>query len=276
MVEYIHTLISESKHYVRDDYLELLQLAGRCVGIKVGAVIRKPGAMHHARWMAKAIYTLKMLLMHTGNEVIMNITAEELSSLKRVSRFICTIYLQSWYTSSRVVDAPYNDLLLLERLKIYDDSELSEVGVKMMLRHSWYLSPEVATLILFSDKIDCGVKCKLLSAMTTERGTHRLKMLPGNIYDLKISRAFFTTTRLDDAFLETPPAEWDGQPSYHDSVHFVNNLTCINDCAERGIALIQQFNSSTKNEAQRQYLLQVVEHHRRAFSKSDLTELSTI
>jgi hypothetical protein len=41
----------------------------------------------------------------------------------------------------------------------------------------------------------------------------------------------------------------------------------VNDLAERAVALIQEFNSSlTRNEEQKQYLLQVVEDHRSKFS----------
>lgn len=41
-------------------------------------------------------------------------------------------------------------------------------------------------------------------------------------------------------------------------------LSTVNDHAERGIALMQQFNLAlTKDEEQRQYLLQVVESHRK-------------
>jgi hypothetical protein len=38
----------------------------------------------------------------------------------------------------------------------------------------------------------------------------------------------------------------------------------VNDCAMRGIALIQTFNSSiTKNEKQKQYLLHLVDQHKK-------------
>ena len=43
-------------------------------------------------------------------------------------------------------------------------------------------------------------------------------------------------------------------------------LKVLNDSAERGIALASTFNSSiTKQEEQKQYLYQVVEHHRKQF-----------
>jgi len=49
----------------REDYLELLRLCliflgGGSDGTDIQ--FRAPGAMHHARWMAKAIYALKIVL----------------------------------------------------------------------------------------------------------------------------------------------------------------------------------------------------------------------
>jgi len=57
-------------------------------------------------------------------------------------------------------------------------------------------------------------------------------------------------------------------------------LSVVNDLAKRGVALIEQYNSIlTKDEEQKQFLLQVVEEHRRRFpdsSKKTLTaELDT-
>lgn len=44
----------------------------------------------------------------------------------------------------------------------------------------------------------------------------------------------------------------------------------VNDVAERGVALITQFNKCiTNNEEQRQYLLQVVENYRKVFKNCD-------
>ena len=44
------------------------------------------------------------------------------------------------------------------------------------------------------------------------------------------------------------------------------NLKVVNDTAERGVKLIQDYNSIiTNDEDQKQYLLQVVQQHRRNF-----------
>ena len=46
-------------------------------------------------------------------------------------------------------------------------------------------------------------------------------------------------------------------------------MKVVNDTAERGIALMQQYNSSlTKNEEQKQFLLRLVERHRKTFPSS--------
>ena len=50
------------------------------------------------------------------------------------------------------------------------------------------------------------------------------------------------------------------------SSQIVRNLAVVNDHAERGVALIQEFNGClTKDEQQLQFLLQVVADHRKAF-----------
>ena len=142
----------------REDYLELLRLAARCVGVEVDAAIRRPGAIHRARWMAKAIYCLKMLITYSGNEHLLKLTGRQLRGLQRFGRFVCLVYIQSWYTCRSAADAAFNDIALQQRIREYDDVDISRIGQKMLKRHSWYVSPELATMILFSDKIDNSMK----------------------------------------------------------------------------------------------------------------------
>ncbi len=55
---------------------------------------------------------------------------------------------------------------------------------------------------------------------------------------------------------------------------FVLNVEVVNDCAERGIHLINDFKNSTFDENQQEYLFQVVENHRKridSLKKSDLS-----
>ena len=54
----------------------------------------------------------------------------------------------------------------------------------------------------------------------------------------------------------------------------LSEIKVVNDLAERGVALIQQYNNClTRSEEQKQYLLQVIEEHRKKFpsvSKKDI------
>ena len=49
-----------------------------------------------------------------------------------------------------------------------------------------------------------------------------------------------------------------------------------NDCAERGVKLIDDFKKSTQNEQQRQYVFQIVEHHRRMLSSLNKENLQSV
>ncbi|KAG0710388.1 hypothetical protein GWK47_022912 [Chionoecetes opilio] len=77
---------------------------------------------------------------------------------------------------------------------------------------------------------------------------------------------FFRKLHLDEAFLDLPPDSWQMDEGFQRSSQIVRNLAVVNDHAERGVALIQEFNGSlTKDEEQLQFLLQVVADHRKAF-----------
>ena len=61
------------KSHLREDYRELLELSIIYLGGEPprGRRIRKPGAMHHARWMAKAIYAFKIFLFRAQFKLTM-------------------------------------------------------------------------------------------------------------------------------------------------------------------------------------------------------------
>lgn len=76
--------------YTRSDYEELLQLAIMCLDPDTRYDFKLPGAIHHARWMAKAIYGLKMHLFRH------QFSPRDVSydSLKRFVLFVLRIYLK--------------------------------------------------------------------------------------------------------------------------------------------------------------------------------------
>jgi len=161
-------------------------------------------------------------------------------------------------------------------LETFDDAALTSTGLHMMQRHSWYLSPELAMFSLFSNLIINDEKAQIVHNMATERGSHLLKSLPKTISELRGSRAFFLTTGIDDSFLDIPVDNWQFTQSFKEAAAMINHIVCINDCAKRGVALMQTFNATTKDEEQLQYVLQVVEQHRETFPKCDRDYLANM
>ena len=101
------------KDFTRDDYKELLILAKIFIGkIPVDKVVfRKPGACHHARWMAKAIYALKIFFFRKS----FGLSKQQEQKIFEVSLFVVFIYLEAWFTAPLPIKAPNHDLKFLKK-----------------------------------------------------------------------------------------------------------------------------------------------------------------
>ena len=71
-----------------------------------------PGAMHNARWMAKAIYSLKILLFREQGVI-------------EVCLFIIEFYSYYWFKFTLPLKAPAANLDLLQKLVLKDSSTLN-------------------------------------------------------------------------------------------------------------------------------------------------------
>jgi len=131
-------------------------------------------------------------------------------------------------------------------------------------------------LPFFSSLLSNSDKQKLVDNMISGRGPHLIKDLPSNVAQLHVSRIFFETTGCDDSFLSAVVEDWPAMQSFQQALSTVTKLPCVNDCAERGVVLTEKFNSTTKDESEKQYLLKVVEQHRKTFSKLTSHELANI
>ena len=69
-------------------------------------VVRAPGANHNARWMAKALYTLKIALLRNQ---LQNVYSEkELENIHILEIFLVVFYTKQLLTSANTRDAPGN------------------------------------------------------------------------------------------------------------------------------------------------------------------------
>lgn len=272
----------------REDYLEILELTLLFLGETppYEVQLRKPGAFHHARWMAKVIYCIKIYLFR--DQFDMTLTEE--SELLEFCLFITLIYVKSWSTAPNALDAPINDLNLCKDLMAYAEinASASDAAVIAFQRHLWYLGPNLLPLSLFSSKVSADVKLKMIqcaralpkTAVKKEGRKYDSKVFPANLnlnsfVDANFFK-FFNRFYINQHFLNTHPNEWDNRPDFKDHVLRLSKLKVVNDSAERGIAMISTFNNSiTQDEDQKQFLLQVIEKHRKEFPTCKKSTLAT-
>lgn len=112
----------------RDDYLELLQLSFIFLGgsLDGGVTFQAPGATHNARWMAKAIYSLKIYFFQ--DQVIL--TPQEITGLTSICLFVSLVYACYWHEAPVARRAPFNELTLLAQLHEYPDRVIREAAVE--------------------------------------------------------------------------------------------------------------------------------------------------
>lgn len=84
--------------------------------------------------------------------------------------------------------------------------------------------------------------------------------------------------KINDTFLQLPAETWGDNDDYLQGKSCIRNLRVVNDTAERGVKLFEDYNTIlTKNEEEKQFILQVVEHNRKIVStetsKKALTNL---
>lgn len=149
----------------RDDYKELLELTIIFLGQEPpnGIFFKVPGPIHHARWMSKAIYSLKIYLFR--NEF--KLTLKENNALRDLCIFIVRIYIRQWFCAQVAALAPNMDLQFIKDLILYKDVDvqISKAALKKMCGHLWYLTPEVTSLSFFDDEVSSDTKIKMVKAM---------------------------------------------------------------------------------------------------------------
>ncbi|XP_039443340.1 uncharacterized protein LOC120423555 [Culex pipiens pallens] len=260
------------KNYIRRDYEELLQLGLMCVSDECNYSFRIPGATHHARWMSKAIYCLKMYLLrgqYPGEDGFPE-------QLKRFVTFILKVYLEGWYKAPLATSAPRNDLEFLEKLDNYPDREIGEATYAKMVTHLWYLSDINIGLAFFDPKVSDETKKEMFSRLTIKRDrrdSHKLVKF-GKIYNVaeyvsQNTLDFFNILRISTSFLFLDPASWPTNEHFIEGQQLCESLSVINDCAERAISICSTYNNvGPKSDCEKSELIIAVAKNRREQNNS--------
>lgn len=77
------------------------------------------------------------------------------------------------------------------------------------------------------------------------------------------SISFFLKLGLDTSWLKDDCENWQENINYQVCLNAVNNLPVVNDVAERGVKLMQEYNDLfTKDEDQKQFIIQILDDYR--------------
>ena len=233
-----------------------------------GVSFKKPGAVHKARWLNKIIYAFKIYLFKSQ----FKLSKLHMQALKRFCNFLVNGYVKAWHTAPLAVSAPNNDF---EYLKLLTSRKgvLWEKAALKLAKHLWYLSPELMGLAFFDNNVSVELKRLMVQALNKypEDAVSRNTLNLAEISKLTLAdfissetRNFFTRLNINTSFLTDDPAEWCANKKYLLGKRKAQSIAVVNDNAERSVALMTEFNGKiTRNEQQVQYLLQVVEEHRK-------------
>src|SRR6218665_1771585 len=173
------------KRQVRDDYRELLELSVVFLGGTPPRGIRfqYPGAIHRARWMARAIYSVKMWLFHKQYEPL-QLGSKRLQKscgpshrkqmrkhLNEVCLFVTGMYIKYWFQSPLSAAAPRNDLNLLCTLSAYPNRKVAEAATTAFGRHLWYLPELLIRFAFFDDDVSIEEKRLMVMALIDTEGS---------------------------------------------------------------------------------------------------------
>lgn len=218
--------------------------------------------------------------------------AKEINAFRDICIFLVNIYVRTWFRASNAIEAPLNDYNLLKNLVQYPDSDISRETINKFCGHLWYISPETMALAFFDSRIPKDTKLKMINATTSTDEIKDINTKKINIRSSEVNEFvkkdfvdlvspetlnFFSRFGISTEFFTVDPDTWETREDYQKGLKIVKSLMVVNDVAERNIKLIEEYNTIlTKDEDQRQYLLQVVNEYRKKYPDSKKSTLSLI
>ena len=294
-------LLSES--FGRDDYRELCELIVHFLGGNVvrprkhgddhyGFTMRKPGAHHHARFMSKCLYLIKITML---SDVLPEgyICPEEMDGIKRMTQYICLFHGPHFLKARLAAEAPGLDLELYQNMCQYAliDPEVSDQVKNSIYRQQWYLTEELIVLSLFDTTLSNDIRASIAHVLlqTPKPATYppakpdfRNDILEGvdpHLQSFVGSRSWLLFRLLgfehNHEWLTQLPTEWPKYQEYIEMNDIVLTLQVVNDNAEREIKKVQEYAMSSLDGELRQNMVIVSNSHRAklaSFLKQDMED----
>lgn len=221
----------------------------------------------------------------------LNLPKGTATNLKNICFFICLIYIKHWMQCCVASNAPHNDLDFIKQLDRYSavNKQISNLAMNKFTDHLWYLGSELVVLSLFSDKVSDSIKQRMFTKMKrlddgqwNERNWCLLDadgIMRKELDDLvdASSMSVLKSMQIDIQFMfDNHTNTWNQLESYQKSKKIVDSFHVVNDCAERTLKLMTDFNESlTSDEAEMQRVIQVVEGNRDKIPKGKKSVLAS-
>lgn len=211
-----------------------------------------PGPTSHARFMAKAIYVLKIFIFRDQ----FPLSKQQLCGLGGICVFLIKIYIKSWFCCANSVAAPSQDLDFIHKAIAYAqiDSEVSSGLLKKISNHMWYLSDEHVGFAFFDPNVSIEEKRRMVERMQCDQPQVKLIkgktcLRPEMLLNTSLSdfvsvktMKLFTRFGLSFDFSSLDPSQWHLNVEYKKSHKLLNGMLVVNDVAERGICFMKSYN----------------------------------
>lgn len=180
-------------------------------------------------------------------------TKREEKGIADVCLFTVILYIKAWFRAPSAPSAPRVDLDLIKEIDKYKEQNqaVSQIAMKKILGHLWYLSEELIALAFFDDEVTDDTKRLMVNALRVPGTEHPLKRIAvdptlvsiKNLQDFvtESSCRFFTITGLPSTFIDKDVALWSADADYQSVKDTVSHMRVVNDMAERGVALMDEY-----------------------------------
>lgn len=201
------------------------------------------------------------------------LTSAERDALKEFCEFVIIAYARAWFTAPLAIKAPYTDFKMLKILLDRKDKPMWRAAAEKLAKHLWYLSPEIVGLAFFDSEVPLDTKRRMVQALNkppkSENRRVSINIESRETFELEDfvnckTKILFEMFDIETSFFDENPAEWDIHYGFCRGKTKLEKIVVVNDNSERTVALMTEFNEKiTKNEEQKQFLLQVVEENRK-------------
>ena len=238
-------------------------------------VVRKPGAIHRARFMASCLYLLKIFLYREQLDAD-DITYEELCDVEIFAEYVALLHAPYFLQTPLATAAPRIDREFWVNVNNYQalfnfneiEYEVLEAVKNSILLHLWYLTEQLVVFGLFDDELPTNERkemAKKLHSIRRPKNIHPGKpkfpvdrMTPNPTLDVFIgpkSWLIFEKLHANGNWLNKDVGDWNEDEEYNRMRHMLRDLKVVIDLAERCVKDVEEYANASKDPArtQRQY-----------------------